>query len=50
MNAYGHGTSIQPIEKLGVYSCGQYDKKEKKINLSVLDFGLGIVKNVRNYL
>ncbi|WP_218418126.1 hypothetical protein [Alteromonas lipotrueae] len=50
MNAYGHGTSIQPIEKLGVYSCGQYDKKEKKLNLSVLDFGLGIVKNVRNYL
>jgi hypothetical protein len=47
MNAYGHGTSIQSIEKLGVYSCGQYDKKEKKLNLSVLDFGPGIVANVR---
>ena len=50
MNAYGHGTSIQPIEKLGVYSCGQYDKKEQKLNLSVLDFGPGIVKNVCNFM
>jgi anti-sigma regulatory factor (Ser/Thr protein kinase) len=49
MNAYGHGTSVQPIEKLGVYSCGQYDKKDKKLNLSVLDFGPGIVENVRKH-
>jgi hypothetical protein len=47
MNAYGHGVSVQHIEKLGVYSCGQYDKKEKKLNISVLDFGPGIVENVR---
>lgn len=46
MNAYGHGVSIQEISRLGVYSCGQYDKKEKKLNISVLDFGPGIVKNV----
>ena len=48
MNAYGHGVSVQRIEKLGVYSCGQYDKKEKKLNLSVVDFGPGIVQNVRD--
>ncbi len=46
MNAYGHGVSVQNIDKLGVYSCGQYDKKEKKLNISVLDFGPGIVRNV----
>jgi hypothetical protein len=50
MNAYGHGTTLQPIDKLGVYSCGQYDKKERKLNLSVLDFGPGIVDNVKGYL
>ncbi|WP_219843867.1 hypothetical protein [Aliivibrio sifiae] len=49
MNAYGHGTSIQDLRELGVYSCGQYDKKEKTLCLSVLDFGPGIVKNVRQY-
>ena len=31
MNAYGHGASIQEISKLGVYSCGQYDEKEKNL-------------------
>lgn len=50
MNAYGHGTSVQPIEKLGVYSCGQYDKKDKTLSLSVLDFGPGIVENVRKHI
>jgi hypothetical protein len=49
MNAYGHGTSIQKIDKLGVYSCGQYDKKEKKLDLSVVDFGPGIVNNVKRH-
>jgi hypothetical protein len=48
-NAYGHGTSEQEIDKLGVYSCGQYDKKERKLNLSVLDFGQGIINNVRKH-
>lgn len=47
MNAYGHGVFVQDIDKLGVYSCGQYDRKEKKLNISVLDFGPGIVENVK---
>ncbi|WP_417439660.1 hypothetical protein [Idiomarina abyssalis] len=49
MNAYGHGTTLQPIDKLGVFSCGQYNKKEKKLCLSVLDFGLGVVETVRKF-
>lgn len=47
MNAYGHGVSVQDINKLGVYSCGQYDQKENKLNISVLDFGPGIIENVK---
>lgn len=46
MNAYGHGVSIQDIEKLGVYSCGHYDSKNKRLVISVLDFGPGIITNV----
>jgi len=46
-NAYGHGVSIQDMKKLGVYSCGQYNKKEKSLNISVLDFGPGIIANVK---
>ncbi|MDE4038335.1 hypothetical protein [Acinetobacter pittii] len=46
MNAYGHGVSRQPNTKLGVYSCGEYDRKTKKLHISVLDFGIGIVGNV----
>ncbi|GGE84027.1 MULTISPECIES: hypothetical protein [Gammaproteobacteria] len=49
MNAYGHGAAIQDLRQLGVYSCGQYDRKEKTLCLSVLDFGPGIVKNVKHY-
>jgi hypothetical protein len=49
MNAYGHGTSIQVLSQLGVYSCGQYDRKEKTLCLSVLDFGPGIISNVMKY-
>jgi hypothetical protein len=49
MNAYGHGAAIQEVVKLGVYSCGQYDKKDKTLNLSVLDFGPGIVNNVMKH-
>ncbi|MAY57697.1 MULTISPECIES: hypothetical protein [Pseudoalteromonas] len=49
MNAYGHGTSIQALSQLGVYSCGQYDRKENTLSLSVLDFGPGIVNNVMEY-
>lgn len=47
MNAYGHGASVQDIKQLGIYSCGQYDKKEQKLNLTVLDFGPGIINNVK---
>lgn len=46
MNAYGHGVLQQKYKKLGVYSCGEYDKRERKLHLSVLDFGIGIAKNV----
>lgn len=46
MNAYGHGISRQENEQLGIYSCGEYDKKLKKLHISVLDFGVGIVNNV----
>lgn len=49
MNAYGHGVLQQKYKKLGVYSCGEYDKREKKIHLSVLDFGIGIAKNVMKH-
>lgn len=49
MNAYGHGVLQQKYKKLGVYSCGEYDKREKKLHLSVLDFGIGIAKNVMKH-
>lgn len=49
MNAYGHGASVQDLSQLGVYSCGQYDRKEKTLCLSVLDFGPGIATNVRKF-
>lgn len=49
MNAYGHGTSVQDLSQLGVYSCGQYERKEKTLCLSVLDFGPGIASNVRKF-
>ncbi|EOK6313964.1 hypothetical protein QTO01_03045 [Vibrio mytili] len=49
MNAYGHGASVQDLQQLGVYSCGQYDKKEKTLSLSVVDFGPGIARNVRSF-
>lgn len=48
LNAYGHGVKLQQNNLLGVYSCGQYDTKMKLLHMSVLDFGLGIVKNVKN--
>ncbi|WP_353171837.1 hypothetical protein [Acinetobacter rudis] len=46
MNSYGHGVSNQVHHNLGVYSCGEYDSKLKQLHLSVLDFGIGIAKNV----
>jgi hypothetical protein len=49
MNAYGHGVLQQRYKKLGVYSCGEYDKREKKLHLSVLDFGIGIAQTVMKH-
>lgn len=44
-NAFEHGNS--PI---GVVSCGQHFPKQKTLILSVIDFGIGIASNVRNFL
>lgn len=49
MNAYGHGISKQLNSNLKIYSCGEYDKKNKKLYISVLDFGPGIIHNVQTY-
>lgn len=50
MNAYGHGVEKNKMQGLGVTSCGQYYKKERKLKLTVVDFGCGIVKNVKEHL
>ena len=50
MNAYGHGVKMEGVEIPLVTSCGQYLKKDRLLRLSVLDFGQGIVTNVKNYL
>ncbi|BCO12902.1 hypothetical protein RIMD111065_12580 [Aeromonas hydrophila] len=44
-NAYGHGLNKNPFD-LKVISCGQYRSKTKKLALSVLDLGGGIVERV----
>lgn len=49
MNAYGHSFADQG-NKVILVSCGQYLKKEKKIKLTVLDFGRGIIENVKSHL
>lgn len=49
-NAYGHGVSLQTDHSLGVFSCGQYDSKSKKLSISVLDFGVGIIENVKKQI
>lgn len=46
-NAYGHGVSIQDMKTMGVYSCGQFSNRDKTLNISVLDFGPGIIANVK---
>lgn len=46
VNAYGHGLKTNPFNQ-SVISCGNYDSKEKKLSLSVLDLGCGIVKTVQ---
>ncbi len=50
MNAYGHGINMEGSEISLVTSCGQYIKKDRFLRLTVLDFGKGIVNNVKNYL
>lgn len=44
-NAFEHAGSA-----IGVFSCGQYFPKKNALILSVIDFGQGIVANVRNFL
>ncbi len=50
MNAYGHGVEKRFVKGLGVISCGQYKKKEGRLKLTVLDFGIGIIENVKTHL
>jgi hypothetical protein len=42
-NAFSHSQS--PI---GVFSCGQHYPQEKRLALTAIDFGVGIVSNVRS--
>lgn len=49
-NAYGHGVKESNSLRLGVTSCGQYFPKAKKLKLTVVDFGGGVVQNVKQYL
>jgi hypothetical protein len=42
-NAFDHSQSA-----IGVFSCGQHYPKEKRLELSTIDFGVGIVNNVRS--
>jgi len=44
-NAFEHAGS--PV---GVFTCGQHFPKARKLDLSVIDFGVGIPANVREYL
>jgi hypothetical protein len=42
-NAFDHSQSA-----IGVFSCGQHYPKEKRLELSTIDFGVGIASNVRS--
>lgn len=44
-NAFEHSRS-----NVGVFSCGQHYPKLEQLQLTVVDFGVGIVENVRNYM
>ena len=44
-NAFEHGQT-----EIGVFSCGQHYPKLGKLKLTVVDFGVGIPHNVRNFL
>jgi len=44
-NSFEHSNS-----EIGVFSCGQHFKRKNELVLSVVDFGVGIPHNVREYL
>ncbi|WP_204106304.1 MULTISPECIES: ATP-binding protein [Spirulina sp. CCY15215] len=44
-NAFEHGKT-----DIGVFSCGQHFPKLNKLQLTVVDFGIGIPHNVRDFL
>jgi hypothetical protein len=44
LNAFEHGQS--PI---GVFACGQHFPKNRELNLTIVDFGVGIPSNVRSF-
>lgn len=50
LNAYGHGVEKNHISNIGVTSCGQYFKDVKTLKLTVVDFGCGIISNVKTHL
>lgn len=45
LNSFEHSAS-----KIGVFSCGQYYPKLNKLILTVVDFGIGIPANVKDFL
>jgi len=44
-NAFEHGNSA-----VGIFSCGQHYPKRKRLDLAVVDFGVGIPSNVRVFV
>jgi hypothetical protein len=44
LNGFEHSRS-----ELGVFSCGQYYPTKKRLKLTILDMGVGIPENVRNF-
>ena len=42
LNAFEHSQS-----QVGVFICGQYFPKKERLNLTIVDFGVGIPSNVR---
>lgn len=44
LNAFEHGQS-----RAGVFTCGQHFPKNRELNLTIVDFGVGIPSNVRSF-
>jgi signal transduction histidine kinase len=44
-NAFEHGKT-----NIGVFSCGQHFPRLRELNLTVVDFGVGIPQNVRDFV